>query len=165
MSDIRIERRLRASPAVSFGLLGEILRAIAAQNGPWEGYGFHANLAEAGLPDVGYLTIPIVLSVSPPPEGVRQYAFAVRARRHPEAFPAFEGCAGIDGSGTSGASLWISGSYEVPAGVAGKAINATLLRGLAHHVLEHFATDLERAVDAAYEKRESEFARYRFFAH
>ncbi len=163
MSDVRIERQLGAPPALAFTALGEILRDIAAQQGGWEGFALHVDLGDAGLPDVGYVAIPIALDVLPLQPGLQQVNVAIRAARHPESFPTFSGAFGIDATGPTGAMLWSAGNYEVPLQVTGRLIDATVLRGIARKALDNLLDDVAVACRARIEKREAAYARYRLF--
>ena len=49
-------RRTRRSEA-----LGELLQAIAGQDGPWRGFALHIGFGDLRLPDVGYVAVPIRL--------------------------------------------------------------------------------------------------------
>ncbi|MBV8488925.1 MAG: hypothetical protein JO199_00245 [Candidatus Eremiobacteraeota bacterium] len=165
MSDVRLESRLDAPPALALAALGDILRDIAAQRGGWEGFALHVGLGEAGLPDVGYIAIPIALEVDAPKPGIDQFAIRFRAARHPESFPVFEGHFGIDPTGPSSSTFWVAGTYEVPLAGAGRFVDATLLRGVAHKALANLLDDVASAARAAIDKREAEYARYRMFGH
>jgi hypothetical protein len=164
MSEVRIEVALNAPPAMAFAALGEILTDIASQTGGWEGFVLHVELGEAGLPDVGYIAIPIGLEVDPAKPGLQQLDVRFRAARHPESFPTFTGAFGIDASGPSGAALWVAGTYDVPMSAAGRIVDATLLRGVAQRALANLLDDVAVACRARIDKREADYARYRMFA-
>ena len=164
MADVRFETQLSAPPALAFGSLGEVLRDIASQEGAWEGFALHVELSVTGLPDVGYIAIPIALEVDPVEPGLMQIGTRFRAAHHPESFPVFGGAFGIDASGPSSSILWIAGTYEVPHRGVGKLVDATLLRGVAHRALDNLVSDVSVACAAIIQKREAAYARYRMFA-
>lgn len=164
MSDVRLEAALNAPPALAFGALGETLRDIATQEGSWEGFALHVDLGTTGLPDVGYVAIPIELEVDAPKPGIDQLGVRFRAVRHPEAFPTFHGAFGIDATGPSGSMLWVAGSYDVPLDAVGRVADATILRGVAQHALANLLSDVAVACEARIQKREAAYARYRMFS-
>jgi len=163
VAEVRIEHQLNAPPALAFGALGELLHEIQGQVGAWEGFALHVDLGDAGLPDVGYVAIPIALEIQPGEPGVQQIPVTIRAARHPESFPVFSGALGIDATGPAGSSLWIAGSYDVPMLGAGRIVDATLLRGIAHKALRNLVEDVAVACRARIDKREAAYVRYRLF--
>jgi hypothetical protein len=164
MTNVRIERRIDIPAPLLISALGEILRSIASQQGPWKDFSFHIDLADAGLPDVGYIAIPIALGVGPKSSEANQFPLTISAAHHADSFPHFDGAAGVDASGTSGAALWIGGEYGVPAKTVGAFVDSTLLRGFAQRTLENFADDLVRACRAHIDKQEADYVRYHFVA-
>ena len=164
MAEFRLEVRLEVPPALAFDALEETLRAIASREGPWEGFALHVALADSGLPDVGYIAIPIDLDVASREAGLNQLHVTFHASRHPESFPGFSGTVGFDFTGPTGATLWVAGKYDVPLRSFGRIVDATLLRGIAGHALTNFLDDVAVAVRARIDKREAEYVRYRMFA-
>lgn len=69
------------------------------------------------------------------------------ASHRPELFPVFRGDLSVSPLRESGCELWLQGSYEVPLGVAGKAIDATVLHGAAARSLGEFLTWIARQVE------------------
>ncbi|MGD0969003.1 MAG: hypothetical protein ABR949_12055 [Candidatus Aquilonibacter sp.] len=160
MPAIRYEQMLAVPPTPIHSALGEILQGIADQDGAWKDFALHASLGEAGLPDVGYLAVPIHLTIGEVVAGVNQFPITIRAAKHPESFPVFEGSVAADMSGNSGSMLSLGGNYDVPLGVFGSLVNAGLVRGLAEHSLQNFLADIAMASVARVERREAEYVRY-----
>jgi hypothetical protein len=163
MSDVRLQRMLNIPPVPAFAALREALSGIAAGDSQWRDFVLHVGLKEVHLPDVGYLAIPIHLTVGQATAGIHEIALTFRAARHPESFPTFNGSAGIDTTGPSGSILWVAGAYDVPLHLFGKLIDATIASGVAQRTLENLADDLAAAVFAMVEKREAEYMRYSLY--
>jgi hypothetical protein len=159
MPAVRYEQMLAVAPTPIHSAVGEILQGIADQDGAWKDFALHASLGEAGLPDVGYLAVPIHLTIGQVIPGVNQFPITIRAASHPESFPVFEGSVAADMSGT-GSLLSLGGTYDVPLGVFGSLVNGALVRGLAEHSLRNFLADIATASVARVEKREAEYVRY-----
>ena len=64
MPDVRLERTLRVPADPASEALGDLLQAIADQEGPWRGFALHIGLGDLRLPDVGYVAVPIRLKRS-----------------------------------------------------------------------------------------------------
>lgn len=160
MPAIRYEQLLAVAPAPIHSALGEILQGIADQDGAWKDFALHATLGEAGLPDVGYLAVPIHLTIGQVIPGVNQFPIVIRAASHPESFPVFEGAVAAEMSGNASSLLSLGGTYDVPLGVFGSLVNGALVRGLAEHSLRNFLADLAMASVARVEQREAEYIRY-----
>jgi hypothetical protein len=165
MVDVRLERRIDVPTGLSFHALGEVLSGIARAEKPWIGFALHVDLADAGLPDVGFVAVPVTLELGTQTPGINQYNITVHAARHPEAFPVFTGSFGADMAGQSASMLWLSGKYSVPLGPVGSLMNASLGRDVAHRSLENLLSDVANATLARVEHRESEFMRYSLFQH
>ena len=158
------ERHVDVPFGVSFRTLGEILDGIAKGKGPWAGFFFHASLADIGLPNVGYIAIPIALELGTPTPGINQYPVTIRAASHAEAFPVLNGAIGTD-MAQNATVLWLGGTYDVPLGGLGALIDASLTRGVAQRCLENFVNDLAEALHARVAQREAQYARYQLFVH
>lgn len=62
------------------------------------------------------------------------------AAHQPELFPVFHGDISVSPLREYGCEMWLQGSYDVPFGIAGKAIDATALHGAAVESLGKFLT-------------------------
>lgn len=163
MADVRLQRNLKIPPVPAFQAMGEILRGIAARGGSWRGFALHLSLGDLHLPDVGYVAVPVDLTLGQVDSERHAVAFTFRASRNPGAFPTFEGSMGVDAMGPSGAILWLGGAYDVPLHLFGKFLDASLAAGAAQRTLENFLDDIATACGAQVEKREAEYVRYRMF--
>jgi hypothetical protein len=164
MADVRLQRSMRVPPVPAFEALHEVLQGIAAQEGPWRGFALHVSLGDLHLPDVGYVSVPIALTVGKlSPETPHALEITFKARRHEQSFPTFRGSAGVDATGPSASILWLAGSYDVPFQLFGKLFDATLAAGMAERTLENLIDDLADASTARTDQREAEFVRYRFY--
>lgn len=149
-----------AVPAKS--ALSTIVHEIQERRGDWDEFALYLNLGTLGLPDVGYIAIPVVLSdVSEETDPQHKISFKMCARRSPEVFPTFDGALGIDSTGASSSLLWLGGNYEVPMRGLGGLVNQKLAHGAAGKTLENMLNELADAVTARVEKREMTAARYR----
>lgn len=165
MPDIHLEHRVAIPLGLAFAALGEVLTGIATQESAWRGFALHADLGDAGLPNVGYIAVPIALTLTPATPGINQHIISIRAASHPESFPVFNGAIAADMAGPSGAMLTLGGSYEVPLGPIGTMLNAVAAKHLAERTLANFLADVAQACVARVEKRETEFMRYAAFQH
>lgn len=160
--EVRLERNLRLPADQGAQVLGEILGAIARQEGPWRGFALHVGLGDLHLPDVGYVAIPIHLTAEKSAKAdVFDIAFV--AANLPAAFPAFKGIMGTSPGEIGECALYLSGGYELPMQVFGRLIDATLTPGVAALSLENFISEIAVACQARVDQREAEFARYRYY--
>jgi hypothetical protein len=135
---------------------------IAEQRGDWADFALMLNFGFLGLPDVGYVAIPVAISdVREATEPRHEIRFVMHARRGPEMFPAFDGAVGVDPTGASSSQLWLAGNYEVPGKGLGSFFNQTVAHGAAEKSLQNMMLELAEAVVARVEKRELAAARYR----
>jgi hypothetical protein len=161
--NVRLERALGVPAESAAQALGELLKAIADQEGMWHGFALHVSLGELRLPDVGYVAVPIQLEVTP--QEARTFEIAFHAASLPVAFPGFKGRMGLDSAPGIGESmLYLFGDYDLPLHVFGKLLDAALLPRVAERSLQNFIEDIAQACEARVNKREAEFARYHFYS-
>jgi hypothetical protein len=159
----RFQRNLKVPPVPAFAALADLVGAIAEGRGAWRGFALHVNLGDLGLPDVGYLAVPIRLTAGKPQTTTRSIDIRFAAAKHPSAFPKFGGAAGIEATGPTGTIFWLAGEYNVPMSLFGKLFDRTIASGVAARTLENLVDDLAAAIVASVEKREAEFMRYRLY--
>jgi hypothetical protein len=162
--DVRLERTLRVPADPASEALGELLNAIANQEGMWRGFALHVSLGDLRLPDVGYVAVPIHLTASRHPEVLRTFDISFTSANLPAAFPGFKGTMGLDTASLGECTLYLSGSYELPLHFFGKLLDAALLPHMAERSLENFIDEIGAACEARVNQREAEFARYHFYA-
>jgi hypothetical protein len=161
--EIRLQRILKVPPDPAVAALGELLRAIAEQQGPWRGFALHIGLGDLHLPDVGYVAVPIDLTVASGTNRKQAFDITFRATSHPSAFPAFNGTFAVDPHGLGECALHLTGRYDVPLQAVGKLLDLALTPGVAHQSLENFIEEIAAACAARVNEREADFARYRFY--
>ena len=164
MPDVRIDRALKVPADPAAEALGETLGAIAKQEGMWRGFALHVSLGDLHLPDVGYVAIPIDLSVQKDPNAERTFDIAFTSASLPAAFPGFKGKVGTEPGSLGECTLILRGTYELPMQLLGRLLDATLTPRVAERSLENFADELSAACEARVNQREAEFARYRFYS-
>jgi hypothetical protein len=164
VADVRIERTLKVPADPAAEALGELLKAIADQEGPWRGFALHISLGDIRLPDVGYVAIPIRLTVQKQPEERRVYAISFNAASLPAAFPGFQGKIGLEPAALGESTLYLTGTYELPLQFLGRLLDAAMTPRVAERSLENFVEEIGLACEARVNQREAEFARYRFYA-
>jgi hypothetical protein len=164
MPDVRLERTLKVPADSAADALGEILKAIAEQQGMWRGFALHVSLGDLRLPDVGYIAVPIQLSVAQAPWENRTFDISFRAASLPASFPGFEGKMGVRERSLGESTLFLRGVYELPMHFFGKLLDAALTPHVADRSLENFIDEIATACEARVNQREAEFARYRFYA-
>jgi hypothetical protein len=163
--EIRLERKLSVPADNAAQALGDVLKAIADQQGPWRGFALHVSFGDLHLPDVGYVAVPISLSVEKDPSDARTLDIAFTSANLPAVFPGFKGHIGVVDPGALGESkLFIAGTYELPMQIFGKFLGAAFTPGVAERSLENFLGEIGAACEALVNKREAEFARYRFYS-
>jgi hypothetical protein len=163
--EIRLERKLSVPADNAAQALGDVLKAIAEQQGPWRGFALHVSFGDLHLPDVGYVAVPISLTVEKDAGEARAFDIAFTSANLPAAFPGFRGRTSVADSGTIGeSSLHLEGTYELPLQVFGRLVGAAFTPGVAERSLENFLGEIGAACEALVNKREAEFARYRFYS-
>jgi hypothetical protein len=162
--DVRLERTLRVPADTGAEALGELLQAIADQQGPWRGFALHISFGEMRLPDVGYVAVPIRLKVRKHADDARLFDITFNSMNLPAAFPTFNGTIGVEPAGLGESKLLLRGGYDLPMQIFGKFLDMALTPGLAERSLENFIGEIAAATQARVDQREAEFARYRFFA-
>lgn len=164
MPEVKFERPLRVPAIPARSALSSILHDIANRKNEWADFALVSTLGSLGLPDVGYVAVPVdILVLDEQLEPRHQVRFEVRARKNPEAFPVFKGAAGIEGDGPSTSGLWLGGSYDVPLHGIGLLFDKTVARGMAEKTLENMVDAFADGVAARVERREIADSRYRLF--
>lgn len=164
MPKFDLEKPLNVPVAPARATTSQILRDIADNAREWQGFALHLNLGAVGLPDVGYIAIPIRLEIGGEESEPRhQIRLTIHARKRAEVFPVFHGALGIDSSGPSSSQVWLAGDYEVPMAGLGAFFDKAVAHNVAAKTLENFLADLADAISARVEKRELALARYRLF--
>jgi len=163
MSDVKLERVLRVPADPAEGALGEILHAIAGQTGPWAGFALHIGLGDLRLPDVGYVAVPIRLTVAKDDRTPRAFDITFNASNLPAAFPGFKGLMGVKPGSLGECALYLQGGYELPMQFLGKLLDAALTPHVADRSLENFIEEIGAACEARVDQREADFARYHFY--
>jgi len=162
--EVRLERTLRVPADSAAGALGELLRAIAGQEGPWRGFALHIGFGELHLPDVGYVAVPIRLQVKKHEDNARLFDITFTSMNLPAAFPTFSGTIGVEPEGLGESKLFLRGGYDLPMQIFGKFLDMALTPGLAQRSLENFIDEIAAATQASVDEREADFARYHFYA-
>jgi hypothetical protein len=162
MTHVELQRPLTVPAVPARAAASSIMHAIEDHRDDWSEFALYLNFGTLGLPDVGYVAIPVQISgVKEELEPRHEIRFGLQARRSPDAFPVFNGALGIDASGPSSALIWLAGEYEVPLNAFGGFIDATLAHGSAKKALENMLNELADAVEARVQQRERAHARYR----
>lgn len=164
MPEVRLERKLRVPEDPAATALGELLQAIANQEGPWRGFALHISLGDLRLPDVGYVAVPIHLQLTPHPSTAHVFEITFNSANLPAAFPTFKGSVGVEAAGLGESLLALRGGYDLPMHIFGNLLDRALAPGVASRSLENFVEEMASAVEARVNQREAEFARYRFYA-
>ena len=162
MPNIDIQRPLTVPAVPARAAASSILHEIAEQKGEWVDFALYITLAAMGLPDVGYVAIPVKIeSLDEVLEPRHEIRFTMRARRSPDLFPTFDGGLGVDSSGPSSALVWLGGEYKVPLSGIGTMFDQTFASGTAEQSLQNMLVELAGAIVARVERREMDRARYR----
>jgi hypothetical protein len=162
--EVRLQRSLRVPADPADAALGELLAAIAHQEGPWRGFALHVSLGDLHLPDVGYVAVPIDLTVERHREQPHTFEISFVSTNLPAAFPAFKGSLAVEEGALGESVLNLRGDYELPMQLLGKLLGAAFTPGVAERSLENFIDEIGAACEARVNQREAEFVRYRFYA-
>jgi hypothetical protein len=159
---VRLERRLQVPADSASEALGELLQAIAKQEGPWRGFALHVGFGDLHLPDVGYVAVPIRLTVEKNPNEAHAFDIRFNAANLPAVFPGFTGTMGVEPGELGECKLYLSGEYELPMQFFGKLLDGALMPNVAAVSLENFIDEIAAACQARVDQREAEFVRYHF---
>ncbi|HLI96802.1 MAG TPA: hypothetical protein VKT72_12045 [Candidatus Baltobacteraceae bacterium] len=162
MPKVELERPLSVPAVPARAAASFITHAIEAQTDGWDEFALYLDFGALGLPDVGYVAVPITISnVREVLEPRHEIAFILKARRSPDAFPVFKGAIGIEATGPSLSQIWLGGDYELPMHALGGLINQVFARGAAEKTLDNMLRELADAIEAHVQQRERAHARYR----
>lgn len=148
----RVEHQcaVRISPKILQGALADVLDGIASQRDAWQGFALHLQLRDVGLPDVGYIAVPIRLQCAREVTDAAQFqmALSIESAMNPGAFPVFSGHCGVSALSAHQSNIWLSGAYTVPLRSFGAFFDATLLHGAANSCLRNFLSDVAAVCEA-----------------
>ena len=161
---IRLQRSLHVPAELASRALGDILEAIAQRSGPWRGFALHVGLGDLRLPDVGYVAVPINLSVKKA-EQKDAFEIAFHAEHLSSAFPVFTGTLLLESTQLGESSLHLDGSYELPMQVFGALIDKALIPHVATKSLENLVDELAAACQARVDQREADYAQYHYYTN
>lgn len=162
MPKVDLQRSLSVPAVPARSAASFIMHAIEEHRDGWEDFALYLDFGSVGLPDVGYVAIPVSIKhVKEQLEPRHAIAFTMCARRMPESFPIFEGEIGIDVNGPSDAQIWLGGTYDVPLDTLGGLIDRTFAHGAAEKTLKNMLREVADAVEARVQQRERDQARYR----
>jgi hypothetical protein len=162
MPKVELQRTLSVPAVPARSAASSIMHAIADHRDGWEDFALYLDFGSLGLPDVGYVAIPVTFeSVQETLEPRHEITFSMHSRRSPQAFPVFKGGIGIDANGPSNAQIWMGGSYEVPLHTLGGLVDMTFAHGAAEKTLQNMLRELADAIEARVQQREHAQARYR----
>lgn len=159
---VQMERPLSVPVVPARSAASEILRDMRDEKGKWSDFALYAKLSSLGLPDVGYVAIPVNIDrVEESLEPRHEIRFRMCARRSQDAFPVFEGAIGIDPNGPSSSTMWLAGDYEPPMKALGAMLDKFLTGRVAEHSLRNMMNELGDAIEAKVERRQLDDVRYR----
>lgn len=164
MAEVNVQHAMRLPPAPALAAVKEVLHEIAAGSGPWHDFPLHVDLRDLGLPDLGYIAVPISIRIGEPREDVpNAVPLHIEAKRNSEAFPVFDGQIGVDGSGPSLSTMWLAGTYEDPRDRIVAFIDAQMIGKVAELTLRNFVEDVAEGAQREGELSEIAAVRYRLF--
>ena len=139
---ISIATALCAPVEVALPAVETILKEMARQPG---NASLALNIRELRVPLEAMISVPIEARVHCG-EGRNQWLLRVRAARRAHMYPVFEGTLTLLSAAESGSQLQLDGTYVPPFGSAGRAIDATVLRGAAQSSLHSFLRNVASRV-------------------
>lgn len=162
MPDVNVQHALRLPPVPALSAVKEVLHEIAADQGIWRDFPLHVDLRDVGLPDLGYIAVPVQLELGQARDDMpNALPVHLRAKRNPDAFPVFEGRIGVDGSGPSSSTMWLAGTYRTPRNPMAAFIDAAMMGKVADLTLRNFVDDIADAAQREGERSEIAAVRYR----
>ena len=149
VADVSFERSLRVPVDSATTVLGELLQAIAEQKGMWRGFALHIDLGDLRLPDVGYVAVPITLTVAKEsePRSVCDLVSLVEPADGVSDVPGPDGRRARPGIGES--TIYLRGAYELPMQFFGRLLDAALTPHVARRSLGEFHRGDRRCVRGA----------------
>lgn len=97
------------------------------------------------VPFQAMISVPVEACVSPG-EGRNEWSLQIRAAANAHMYPTFEGVLTLVPAARTGSELQLNGTYLVPFGALGRAIDLTLLRGAAQSSLQRFVRDVANRI-------------------
>ena len=168
MPEVRLERTLRVPADLAYEALGEMLQAIADQEGPWRGFALHVSLGDLHLPDVGYVAVPIQLQRDariPRTRAIVRHHVSKPRTFRPH-FPTFKGTMGVEPARSWRVrALLCAAITSCRCSSSESCSTRRLTPRVADRSLENFVDEIGAACEARVNQREAEFARYHFYAH
>ncbi len=154
-------QRLVDVPSGKFeAALEAVLRGISGRIKPWDDFALHLAISDIGLPDVGYITVPIKLNCAREIDASGQFQMTlhIEAQKNRASFPLFDGHCGVSVLNASRCNFWLGGGYTVPLKSFGIFFDATLLHGAADRCLCNFVDDVVEACKVQARQEFSEFS-------
>lgn len=162
MPRLELQRPLSVPAVPARSAASSIMHAIQDGRDGWEDFALYLDFGSLGLPDVGYVAIPVQIEhVNELLEPRHEISFKLHARRIPQAFPVFQGGIGIDANGPSSSQIWFAGDYQLPMESLGAFVDKTFAHGAAERTLGNMLGELTDAIESAVYHRERAAARYR----
>jgi hypothetical protein len=112
------------------------------------------NIPQLRVPLEAMISVPIDLHVDWG-NARNEWHLEICASSQPHLYPTFVGVLALIPAAECGCQLHLSGEYAPPFGAFGRAIDATVLRGVARSSLQHFVQDIAHRVAAI-----AQWARY-----
>lgn len=164
MAEVNVQHEVRLPPAPALSAVKEVLHEIATGSGGWHDFPLHVDLRDLGLPDLGYIAVPVSIRVGEPRDDVpNALPLHIEAKRNSGAFPVFDGRIGVDGSGPSLSTMWLAGTYEDPRDGIVPFIDAAMIGKVAELTLRNFIDDIAEGAQREGERSEIAAVRYRLF--
>jgi hypothetical protein len=143
---VRIESMQAIAVPIAFALpaMETILKEFAQRPGAAN---LALNIQDMHVPLETLMAVPVRVGVK---AGLsrNEWQLSICAAVKPELYPIFDGQLRLLDAATSGAQIQLEGTYVVPLGAVGHAIDVTLLHGLAESSLHRFVHDLAIRVAA-----------------
>ena len=103
------------------------------------------NLEEMHVPLEALISVPVEVDVSPSLSR-NEWLLLIRAESKSNLYPVFRGRLTLLDAAAAGAQIQLKGSYVVPLGALGHAVDMTLLRSAAESSLNRFVRELAHRV-------------------
>ena len=165
MPQIRLERTLRVPADPGAVALGELLQAIADQEGPWRGFALHIGFGDLHFPDVGYVAVPISLKCASARTTRMRSTSRLGRRTSPPRFRRLTAPSAVEPAGLGECRLLLQGGYDLPMQIFGTFLDTALTPNLAQRSLENFIDEIARGEPGARGRARSRVRTLSFLRH
>jgi hypothetical protein len=151
---VAVHAPLAVPPQSAYAMLARSLSDLAQKRGA---VCLTLRLEDLQLPVSATISVPVAIHTEPSRES--EFDIAIDGLAQSSLYPRFRGKIGVAGGSGNRAEISMNGSYSVPMGWIGKAVDSTLLQGAAAASLTEFLLRLVSEIEQAVKRDEIAHAR------